>query len=256
MNAPSDLYAVLGVDPGAEAEQIREAYRQRARACHPDRVAGMDAELRRLAENKMVELNQAYAILRAPALRAKYDAERTSALAGSAPSFQNGAPPRSGRDRTSKTPRGRMEDATLVTRAAVEQLRGRVRNAAPEYRWSEFQAAETSIALEATRGRRRRRLLVVVADRLDEGALRGILTRFDTLARTLEATWWRDDRILGIAGALRFTDSEKLLRTVEAFNAEQASAKRLLSAVMVDLLSWRTAPGSPELDDHLRFEGP
>ena len=63
-----DLYRVLQVDPAAEADVIAAAYRVLARKLHPDRAA-------REAE-RMIELNRAYAILRDPSSRARYDRDR------------------------------------------------------------------------------------------------------------------------------------------------------------------------------------
>ncbi|MBQ8537515.1 MAG: DnaJ domain-containing protein [Clostridia bacterium] len=51
-------FEVLGVQPGADAQQIRAAYRQRVKACHPDQF--QDEEMQRQAQNELVKLNLAY----------------------------------------------------------------------------------------------------------------------------------------------------------------------------------------------------
>lgn len=61
-------YEVLGVEPGAEIDEIRAAYRARARDLHPDRrAAEPDAVL------EMAAVNQAWAVLGDPRRRAEYD---------------------------------------------------------------------------------------------------------------------------------------------------------------------------------------
>jgi curved DNA-binding protein CbpA len=55
---------VLGVAPGASAEEIRSAYQKLIQQYHPDRVAGMGPELRELAEQRTKELNAAYDALK------------------------------------------------------------------------------------------------------------------------------------------------------------------------------------------------
>lgn len=74
----TDLYAVLGVSPRASAEQIRAAYRQKARALHPDVNPAADAE------RAFAQAARAWEVLGDPALRARYDARRAgrSAVAG------------------------------------------------------------------------------------------------------------------------------------------------------------------------------
>ncbi len=63
----ADPYAVLGVAPGATAEQIKAAYRSLVKRHHPD--AGGDDE-------RILALNAAWEVLRDGERRRRYDAER------------------------------------------------------------------------------------------------------------------------------------------------------------------------------------
>lgn len=69
--AQLDHYAILGVPGTASAEQIRTAYRVRARQFHPDRV--LDPVERDRAEIRMAAVNEAWRVLGNPDLRAVYD---------------------------------------------------------------------------------------------------------------------------------------------------------------------------------------
>ena len=73
MTSENDYYALLGVTRDAAHNDIRKAFHERVRGCHPDLVANLDEDLKRLAEEKMVQLNEAYAVLRNAARRAAYD---------------------------------------------------------------------------------------------------------------------------------------------------------------------------------------
>jgi curved DNA-binding protein len=62
-----DYYEVLGVPRGAEADEVKRAYRKLARKYHPD------VSKEKNAENKFKEVQEAYEVLRDPEKRAAYD---------------------------------------------------------------------------------------------------------------------------------------------------------------------------------------
>lgn len=66
--AKRDFYDVLGVQRGADAAEIKSAYRKLAMKFHPDRNPG-DAE----AEGRFKEANEAYEVLKDADKRAAYD---------------------------------------------------------------------------------------------------------------------------------------------------------------------------------------
>ena len=59
-------HRVLGVEPDASQEDIRRAYRHLAAQYHPDKVAHLGADLRRLAEQKFKAIQAAYEVLKRP----------------------------------------------------------------------------------------------------------------------------------------------------------------------------------------------
>ena len=68
MLAFGDPYKVLQVDPDAEPEVVRAAYRALALKYHPDVCTG--------SQDRMAALNQAWGILRDATARAAYDSSR------------------------------------------------------------------------------------------------------------------------------------------------------------------------------------
>jgi DnaJ domain len=59
--APDWQYRALGLQNGATKTEIKQAYRDLAKIWHPDRLSNDDERLRRKAEAKLKEINEAYA---------------------------------------------------------------------------------------------------------------------------------------------------------------------------------------------------
>jgi len=76
-------YEVLGVPKGASDDDVKSAFRKLAMRYHPDRNPG-DKQ----AEERFKEISEAYAVLRDPQARARFDRYGTTAAApGSQPDF-------------------------------------------------------------------------------------------------------------------------------------------------------------------------
>ena len=59
-HGPKDPYEVLGIKPGANAEEIRAAYRRAVQTYHPDKVSHLGEEFQELAKQKFVEIQEAH----------------------------------------------------------------------------------------------------------------------------------------------------------------------------------------------------
>ncbi|UYG16732.1 DnaJ domain-containing protein [Brachybacterium huguangmaarense] len=72
-----DFYAVLGVSKDASAQEIKKAYRKKAKQLHPDRHPG-DKD----AEDRFKAVGEAYGVLNDPEQRQQYDAIRAMGSGG------------------------------------------------------------------------------------------------------------------------------------------------------------------------------
>jgi curved DNA-binding protein CbpA len=66
-------YDVLGVDPAAEMEAIRRAWRLKVRLLHPDRHRDSPDDVQAEAARETLRVNKAWDILRDPDKRRQYD---------------------------------------------------------------------------------------------------------------------------------------------------------------------------------------
>lgn len=74
-----DYYEVLGVRPEAPLWEIELAYKGRRSQYHPDRYAAGDEAAVAWATAKMQAINKAYAVLKDPAQRERFDNSRATA---------------------------------------------------------------------------------------------------------------------------------------------------------------------------------
>jgi len=81
--AEPDYWALLGLDPGSDADSLKSAFRREARRWHPD-LNGND----RQAEERFKLVNEAYAVLSDHDKRVAWERRRTVAVEAKTPLLQ------------------------------------------------------------------------------------------------------------------------------------------------------------------------
>ncbi len=254
MATKPDYYAVLKVDAEASPDEIRRAFRERVRACHPDRVANLDDDLQALAEKKMVQLNEAYAVLRNPARRAAYDDQliRTHAPAALTPSQSVPRREPSPPPVDEHVSREQFAGREFVSRAACEEFETRVKQALGGHaNWTPVALPGSTLAIKGTVGRSDYYFVLAAPPKLDEKGLRRFLRQLKSWSSKLDTRWWRRVRALGFLGAVEFSHRERLCQIVEQFNQQTLDDAPLGPVTMVDLVNWQVFPGQGDLDTRL-----
>ena len=269
MAPDKDYYSVLGVPPDTGADQIRKAFRERVRACHPDRVANLDEDLRRLAEEKMVELNEAYAVLRNPARRAAYDhrishrqavppavdsSSATISAFGSAAATVESRPfsPPGGDGGPLVDPgasRSRIGEQRFVARAASEEFQLTLKRCLTgRPTWTPMAFPGATLAVRGTRGRNSYSFVFLAAPQIDNKALRQFLKSLRASTSSLRSGLFRRGFLFGFVGAVEFLEQRRQRQTLDRFNDGLSGNDPVRPATLVDLVNWHVVPGEISLE--------
>jgi DnaJ-domain-containing protein 1 len=68
-----DYYEILGVARNASPEEIKKAFRNLSKEYHPDKWPDLPDDMRKFAEERFKEINEAYSVLSDPEKRKDYD---------------------------------------------------------------------------------------------------------------------------------------------------------------------------------------
>ena len=271
MTPENDYYAILGLTRDAPHNDIRKAFRERVRGCHPDRVASLDEDLRRLAEEKMVQLNEAYSVLRNAARRAAYDdrhAKKSGTTAGiraTPPRSHPTATPASGAAVPATSPppehqtppepaeaRSRIGEQRFVARAAAEEFEHTVKCCVTgQVSWTPVAFRGASLALHGKQGRKHLYFVLLAASQLDDKQIQRFLRSLDAFGSKLKSRLFGHDRLFGFAAAVSFTKRDRQRSLLEGFNEGKTAKHAVQPATFIDLVNWHVVPGETTLQSRL-----
>jgi curved DNA-binding protein CbpA len=181
--ATVDYYALLGVDPGADAETVTRAYREQAKQWHPDATA--DAA----AAERFHDVAAAYAVLGDRRMRREYDRVRAEVRpvvpAGPAPAPRPPAGPRRAKPWTRRKALAVMISGVLLTVLGIG-------------------AAGLTWSMHEHDARQRARFVPVVAARLPASGYVSFVTKSGERVRVPEPRRHGDPSGLGPTTKIRY----------------------------------------------------
>ena len=237
-----DYYAVLGVAPDATATQIKKAYRALAHRYHPDRLpSDEDAQA---AGERMVEINEAFAVVSDKKKRDAYDQQRT-APKKPAPAAAEAAPgewqmPEQPTPTPAATPRNPMVDQSvsqdfLYKLKALITQQGASANLKEEpekpWLWS-FQGktwgGSYSVSLR-------------LCPTLNPNVARDSMTHVASLVAK-RRSGWKSNFFLFILAFQTLSEAETVLKLLRAFcgREDYSTTRNLVNVVVMDLNSRRS----------------
>lgn len=143
-------YELIGVDPSADAETIKKAFRREIARYHPDKVQHLGAEFQEMASVRAAELTAAYKTLSDPQARSEYDEALQDGRPMPAPSGAGAAPG------------GSAAPSATATAPPSEAEPARQERAAPSRIFEQDRAGKDDIVRRATLARIREALATVI----------------------------------------------------------------------------------------------
>ena len=198
--ATTDYYALLGIEPSADAETVTRAFREQAKQSHPD--ATRDA----VAISRFHDLTAAYAVLGDARTRCRYDEVRATVRAPAVPS--GAVVSSAGRRPAARKPWSRRK-AWSVLLAGVLVF------------WLGVGAALLTWTMHAHDAHQRARFVPITATRVDENgaSMVSFVTSTGQRVVTREPEQHGDPSALGPTVGIRYDPSDPAHVIVDASSA-------------------------------------
>jgi curved DNA-binding protein CbpA len=177
-------YELLGVQPGSGADALRRAYQGFASNFHPDAHMHRSAEERASVNAIFKRGTEAYRVLADPALRMKYEEQRSGKSAGPSAAGRGAPPLPPGGPRASQLPPatgGGAAGASAPKPGTTSNITGRLENFVREPRARPFAQQAEALAKKGEHGKAK--LQLKLALNFDQGneALIGYMKELDSL---------------------------------------------------------------------------
>jgi hypothetical protein len=234
---PKDYYAVLGVDRESDSTQIKKAYRSLVQKYHPDRVR--DKEDVTNASERMIEINEAFAVLADSKRRAQFDLEKTRVKTPPPPTEAEvedwEMPLAPGKEKSRPTKRNVAVEQSVaqefLDKAKAQLLQEGTpikfkEEGEPPWRWSVLGKTWGANYWVGVRS----------VSALSPNAAREMLTQAQALIEKRKSSW-KNNFFIFLFGFDSLQESETVLKMIRTFTGREdnSTSKNLVNVVVVDL---------------------
>lgn len=237
-----DYYAILGVPPEASVSEIKKAYRALAHRFHPDRLSSdVDTQA---AMDRMVEINEAFAVVSDAKKRASYDQARAGpakAAASSEPPSVDWKMPAEPTAAPAVTPASNSTVASTVSEDFLQKLKALVaQNGAS----ANLKDEPTKPWLWSFQGRTwggNYSVSMRVCPAMNPNVARENVSQIQAMVKK-RRSGWKSNVFLFIIGFQTISEGETVLKIFRSFcNQEVNSTTRnLINVVVMDMNSRRS----------------
>lgn len=232
-----DYYSTLGVAPDASATEIKKAYRSLAQLYHPDRVqAEQGAEG---AAERMIEINEAFAVLSDKKKKAAYDHARTAkkiptpAAATTAPDWE---PLVTTVTRTSSTVARHRDLDQTVAKDFLAKIKVLILQQGASAKLREEADRSWTWVMNGGTWTANYHLALRICPVLNPNVVKSILTEVQTVVSRRRSAW-KNNALIFVLAFQSLTEGETVLKLCRAYcNQEENSSRRnLVNIVALDL---------------------
>lgn len=261
-----DYYKVLKVTREASIEEIKKAYHERIKECHPDRVHNLDEDFRKMAREKVLKINEAYDFLRKPNQKAKDNDKSLLKIEETCETVEEREKFRQEEEKEEKekkeekerqSRRKKHEDGSIVSEAFLKIIEEKIRNQNETVKWSRGYLRNFNLTLEGHKRREEYKIYLKTFTQLGEKGLKSVIRQMGSLEVEPVKLWSTRFTTVCLA-AEDFNNLVEIKKMVKKYNSQRqgigAKLKRGKSIIaIVDITTRKVfSPFSEKFKPHLR----
>jgi len=237
-----DYYAILGIAPDASLSEIKKAYRALAHQFHPDRVSSeLDTQS---AMDRMVEINEAFAVVSDVKKRASYDQSRAGpvkAAASAEPTSVDWKMPEEPTAAPAVTPASNSAVANSVSEDFLQKLKALVAQSGASANLKDEPTKPWLWSFQGKTWGGNYSVSMRLCPVMNPNVARENVSQVQAMVKQ-RRSGWKSNVFLFIIGFQTISEGETVLKVFRSFCNQDANstARNLINIVVMDMNSRRS----------------